>query len=97
MKALRSLVSVPKRRPRGRAAAPVLGAPPPGDAHAAWEAELQEFLAADHEPLRPDPCWKEDLRDRLWEMLQTGQALERVDLVAETSDFSPSPEEKARA
>ncbi len=32
--------------------------------------ELQEFLEADHQPIEADPAFKEELRDRLWCMLE---------------------------
>lgn len=40
--------------------------------------ELQEFLEADHLPSRADPAFKEDLRERLWDMVQE-RARERGD------------------
>ena len=32
--------------------------------------ELQEFLEADRHPVKADPVFKEQLRERLWKMLE---------------------------
>jgi hypothetical protein len=39
-------------------------------AHEIDEAELLEFLAADHDPVFADPAFKEELRDQLWTLVQ---------------------------
>jgi len=36
------------------------------------EVELLEFLAADHDPVPVDPAFREQLRDRLWALIQEG-------------------------
>ena len=32
--------------------------------------ELREFLEGDRQPIEADPAFKEELRDRLWKMLE---------------------------
>jgi hypothetical protein len=34
--------------------------------------ELQEFLEADKHPIEADPLFKEELRQKLWKLLQRG-------------------------
>jgi len=34
--------------------------------------ELQEFLEADRHPIEADPLFKEQLREKLWKLLQRG-------------------------
>lgn len=41
-----------------------------GDLMHVSEAELQDFLAADHEPVEADPAFKSRLRAQLWDMIQ---------------------------
>jgi hypothetical protein len=36
------------------------------------EDELEEFLAADRDPITADPRFREDLRERLWALVQDG-------------------------
>ena len=36
--------------------------------------ELQEFLEADRKPVDADPVFKEELRQRLWKILQDRRA-----------------------
>jgi hypothetical protein len=36
--------------------------------------ELQEFLEADLYPIEADPAFREELRDRLWELVQRQHA-----------------------
>ena len=37
------------------------------------EAELQDFLAADYEPVEADPDFRSRLRDDLWSMIQENE------------------------
>jgi hypothetical protein len=37
-----------------------------------YEEELQDFLAADRDPIDADPRFREDLRERLWAIVQDG-------------------------
>jgi len=37
-----------------------------------YEEELQEFLAADREPTEADPRFRDELRERLWAIVQDG-------------------------
>jgi len=43
------------------------------------EAELLEFLAADHEPVSADPVFREELRDQLWALVQEGVGMRPKD------------------
>jgi hypothetical protein len=36
------------------------------------EDELEDFLAADREPIAADPRFRDDLRERLWALVQDG-------------------------
>jgi hypothetical protein len=36
------------------------------------EGDLLEFLAADLDPVPADPMFREDLRERLWSLVQDG-------------------------
>jgi hypothetical protein len=36
-----------------------------------WDAELEDFLAADLDSLPLDPPWKDVLRNRLWELCES--------------------------
>jgi hypothetical protein len=43
------------------------------------EAELLDFLAADHEPVSADPVFREELRDQLWALIQEGVGMRPKD------------------
>jgi hypothetical protein len=38
----------------------------------AIDDELEEFLAADRDPIAADPRFRDDLRERLWALVQDG-------------------------
>jgi len=64
-----------------RRAASAAGARSEGDSRAAGagepldvtEAELQDFLRADEEPVEVDPVFRERLRARLWKLLRVSR------------------------
>ena len=39
--------------------------------------ELQEFLEGDRQPVKADPKFKEELREKLWRMLEERRASEK--------------------
>ena len=43
------------------------------------DAELQEFLEADLEPPQADPEFREQLREQLWAMVESGEVGRRRD------------------
>lgn len=90
-KGLRCLLPVRGIARRGkRGSTAPASSPVESDREDRWDAELEDFLAADLDPLPLDPPWKDVLRNRLWELCESRRRASS-DLLAATA------REKAKA